>query len=114
MVNRGLLVVIRSLFVVLTHLKIPPDAIAPRFFFDLEILNNNNDLFFSGQVAFSFLGYLVFNKSPVRYVFLALSIVAGITSLLMHRHYTIDIISAYFITYGTYKLGKYLFAAYNK
>jgi len=29
--------------------------------------------------------------------------------LLMHQHYTIDVVSAFFITYGVYKIGNRLF-----
>ena len=36
---------------------------------------------------------------------LASSIILGITVLLMHVHYSIDVFSAYFIVYGIYVLG---------
>jgi hypothetical protein len=34
------------------------------------------------------------------------SIILAITVLLMHVHYSIDVLSAYFITYGVYKLSE--------
>jgi hypothetical protein len=40
---------------------------------------------------------------------LGASIVLAITVLLMHVHYSIDVASAYFITYGVYKVGDQLF-----
>ena len=55
------------------------------------------------------MAFLVFKDSKIRWFFFAMSIILGITSLLMHRHYTIDVLSAFFITYGVYKIGKRMF-----
>ncbi|PIN90080.1 hypothetical protein COU57_04605 [Candidatus Pacearchaeota archaeon CG10_big_fil_rev_8_21_14_0_10_32_14] len=109
----SLIIIIRSIFITLTHLKTPVDAIPPGFSGVLEIFVMQNDLFFSGHTAIPFIGFLVFHDSKIKYVFLALSILLGLTSLLMHRHYTIDVLSAFFIAYGTYKLGQWVFNKYN-
>ena len=41
---------------------------------------------------------------------LALSILMGTVVLLMHVHYTIDVLSAFFITFGTFKIGEWFFS----
>jgi len=110
----SLLVMMRSIFMSLTHLKTPIGAIAVRFPGHLTGLVFENDLFFSGHVAIPFLGFLIFKESKIKYFFLASSIILGITSLLMHRHYSIDVFAAFFITYGTYKLGNWAFKKIDK
>ena len=45
----------------------------------------------------------------LRYFFLACSVFFAIAVLLGHVHYTIDVASAFFITYGVYKIACYLF-----
>ncbi len=110
----SLLIIIRSFFITLTHLKTPVDAISINFPGMLNLLAFQNDLFFSGHAAIPFLGFLLFKKDKIRYVFLVVSIIMACTVLLMHQHYTIDVLSAYFITYGTFKIGKFLFKNLEK
>ncbi len=105
----SLLIIIRSFFVMLTHLKIPTNAIiisVPKFY---ELINYNNDLFFSGHVATAFLGFLIFRKQKIGLFFLFATFVMATTVLLMHLHYSIDVFAALFITYGSYSIGKWFF-----
>ncbi len=105
----SLLLIIRSFFVMLTHLKIPANAIivsAPKFY---DIINFNNDLFFSGHVATAFLGFLIFRKQRVGLFFLFATFIMSATVLLMHLHYSIDVFAALFITYGSFMIGKWFF-----
>jgi hypothetical protein len=95
---------VRSAFICLTHLKLPADAIPVSFPKLYYFFQHNNDLFFSGHTAMPFLAFLIFKGSKIRYFFLAGSIIMASTSLFMHRHYSIDIFAAYFITYGTFKI----------
>ncbi|MBX4196661.1 hypothetical protein KW805_03670 [Candidatus Pacearchaeota archaeon] len=99
--------VIRSAFISFTHLKVPYDAIPSAFPWYLQALNFTNDLFFSAHTGIPFLGFLIFSKhhKGLSYFMLASSILLGITVLLMHVHYSIDVFSAFFITYGIYKIG---------
>ncbi len=104
----SLLIIVRAGFTILTHLSNPADALqfsVPNYLFFLDF---KNDLFFSGHTALPFLGFLMF-KSKIRYFFLAASIIMGITVLLMHVHYTIDVVSAFFITYCSFMMVKWFF-----
>jgi len=104
------LILVRSFFTCLTHLALPVTAMAyevPRLLFFLDF---RNDLFFSGHVAIPFLGFLLFKKDNIKYFFLIGSILMGAVVLFMHVHYTIDVFSAFFITYGTFKIGEWFYS----
>ncbi|MCX6722275.1 MAG: phosphatase PAP2-related protein [Candidatus Staskawiczbacteria bacterium] len=92
----------RSLFMNLTHLAPYPDIVST----NANILNKltiGGDLFFSGHTGFPFLLALIFwQEKKLRYLFLILSVFFGTISLLGHYHYTIDVLSAFFIAYGVY------------
>ena len=98
------LVMLRAVFVTLTHLQTPADGIAVEFPWIFKGISFQNDMFFSGHTAIPFLGFLLF-KGRIRYFFLCGSIFMGITVLLMHLHYSIDVFSAFFITYCCHKVG---------
>lgn len=108
----SLLVMIRSIFICFTHLQLPLNALKFKVPFLLPFLSLQNDLFFSGHTAFPFLGFLLF-KGKIRYFFLASSLVMGAVVLFMHVHYTIDVLSAFFITYGSFKIGEWFFNKVN-
>ncbi len=109
----SLLIMVRGFFMIFTHLKTPIDAVVVNFPWLFSHLNYQNDLFFSGHVAVTFLGFLIFEEK-IRYFFLISSIIFGITVLLMHIHYSIDVLSAFFITYGVYKIGNWLLQKLHK
>lgn len=111
----SLLIVIRSIFICFTHLKTPADALLTHFPGFLSILSFHNDLFFSAHTSIPFLGFLIYKdeNKKLAYFFLICSIILGITVLLMHVHYSIDVFSAFFITYGSYKIGEWLFNKIN-
>ena len=109
------LIMVRALFTTFTHLSNPADALnfpVPKFLFFLDF---KNDLFFSGHTAVPFLGFLLF-KDKIKYFFLASSFIMAFAVLSMHIHYTIDVMSAFFITYCVYKIGEAFFNRidYNK
>jgi hypothetical protein len=103
----SLLIVLRAVFVALTHLGTPPDAIPVTFPWIFRGLSFENDMFFSGHTAIPFLGFLLF-KGPIRYFFLGGSIFMGAVVLLIHVHYSIDVLAAFFMTYCSYKMGSFL------
>ena len=104
-------IIMRSGFVILTHLRPPPDSIQGIFPHYFNFLIFSNDLFFSGHTGLPFLGFLVFRKHHkwLGYFMLASSVILGMSALLMHVHYSIDVASAYFITYCIYLIGNRYF-----
>jgi len=110
----SLLVLLRSFFISLTHLKVPADAISVSFAHLSNLLIFRNDLFFSAHTAIPFLGFLLFRKNKIAGTFfLIMTFVLAATVLLMHVHYSIDVFAALFITYGSYKFGEWLFRRIN-
>jgi len=57
------------------------------------------DLFFSGHVATLFLLFLVVEGKGLKYIFLGSAIIVGISIVLQHVHYVIDVFTAPFFTY---------------
>ncbi|MFA6917502.1 MAG: phosphatase PAP2-related protein [Candidatus Gracilibacteria bacterium] len=114
----GLLIIVRAGFIILTYLG-PPQG----FYFGdgvigadspLKGLFFTNDLFFSGHTALPFLAYLLFKKNWwFRVIMLIGAFGMGIVVLLMHIHYSIDVFSAFFITYGIYALSNNIFNKLN-
>lgn len=108
MIQFSLLLLIRSFFITLTHLKVPSDAILVPFRVD-GWLAFKNDLFFSGHTAVPFLGFLMFRKQGgISKFFIIATLVLATAVLLMHAHYSIDVFAAFFITYGSYQIGNVL------
>ncbi len=106
----GFFIIIRSVFMLFTNLGSPIDAIKVSEPGVLSLLTFSNDLFFSGHTGLPFLGFLVFrNHKFIKYFMLVSSVILAITVLLMHVHYSIDVFSAFFITYGVYRIGKWMF-----
>ncbi len=103
--STSVLIIVRSLFVNMTYLGIPEQGVPTISFFTA-----GGDLFFSGHTALPFLAALVFwNIKKLRYLFLFFSLFMGIEVLIGHHHYTIDVFSAPFITYGVFKFSQILF-----
>jgi hypothetical protein len=105
-------ILIRSFFVILTHLgpslqQSPMDVNS----YIVNTITFNGDLFFSGHTGLPFLMALVFwNNKKLRTTFLALSVFFGVVVLMGHLHYSIDVFSAFFITYGIFHISTRLFA----
>lgn len=110
-------ILIRAFFISLTHIGAPAD------FFRLPQLDEQdgivklffqNDLFFSGHAGFPFLAALLFWENKLlRFFMIGMSILQAITVLFMHVHYSIDVFSAYFITYTIYAVSDRLFNKLN-
>ena len=105
----ALFVFVRSVFVSLTHIGPYPTQIA----IDSNILSAfvfGGDLFFSGHTGLPFLMALIFWQDVyLRFLFIASSIIFGIVVLLAHLHYSIDVLSAFFITYTIYHIAEFIF-----
>jgi hypothetical protein len=105
----ALFVLIRSVFVTLTHIGPFPTGIA----LDSDIINKftfGADLFFSAHTGLPFLMALVFWKDTyLRVIFTVAALFFGAVVLLAHLHYSIDVLSAFFITYSIYVIAERLF-----
>jgi hypothetical protein len=100
----------RSAFIVLTHLGPYPHPPITDPFSLLKSFTFGGDLFFSGHTGAPFLMALLYWRVPaLRRFSLITSIVFGITVLLGHLHYSIDVFAAFFITYGVYHMAIYFF-----
>ena len=62
------------------------------------------DLFFSGHTATLFMLFLIVESKKIKYIFLTSAIVVGVSIVLQHVHYVIDVIAAPFFTYACYAL----------
>ncbi|MDR3519641.1 MAG: phosphatase PAP2-related protein [Candidatus Pacebacteria bacterium] len=107
-------VLIRSVFVSLTHIgPFPTHVLISSTFFNREAFDGiftGNDLFFSGHTGLPFLLALMFwDDKMLRYIFLGFSLILGTAVLLGHLHYSIDVLSAFFITYAIFDICKFLF-----
>ncbi len=108
----ALFVVIRAVFITLTHIAPSPDVIALG---DSELLkmigmNYTSDLFFSGHAGIPFLLALTFwDSKKLRISFIIISIILAASVLLGHLHYSIDVFAAYFITHTIFTISYRLF-----
>jgi len=117
----ALFVVIRSIFITLTHVgPFPTHALidpstqhyVTKFLGQDLFLSffSGNDLFFSGHTGIPFLMALIYwDNKYLRVLFLFLSLAFGTTVLLAHLHYSIDVLAAFFITATIYRMAKFFF-----
>ncbi|MEI6281084.1 MAG: phosphatase PAP2-related protein, partial [bacterium] len=110
----ALFTLIRSVFVSLTHISaFPSHIIIDSPFFNKTAFSgifSGNDLFFSGHTGLPFLLALMFWENKIlRIIFLGFSILFGTVVLLGHIHYSIDVLSAYFITFAIFEICKLAF-----
>ncbi len=101
--------VIRTIALLLMPLN-PPPGMLPlndpfvQMFGPGEVLTK--DLFFSGHTSTLFLLFLTANGKILKGIFLFCAIIVGISVLLQHVHYSIDVFSAPFFSYGSVKLAE--------
>lgn len=106
----ALFFVIRSIFVSLTHLAPFEPQLATDFGPTVNRIFFGGDRFFSGHTGLPFLAALAFWHIPFqRYFFLSVSIFFGVIVLMGHLHYSIDVLSAFFITYSIFSIAVWLF-----
>ncbi len=106
----ALFIVIRSIFISLTHIGPFPVQIPLSSDNPLYGLIFDGDLFFSGHTGFPFLLTLLFwENKKLRYLFLITSVIFAIVVLLGHYHYSIDVLAAFFITYAIADIARFLF-----
>lgn len=107
--STALFVLIRSVFISLTHIGPFPTAIIVNSSI-IKYFAFGADLFFSGHTGLPFLMALIFwRNKALRLVFMGSSIVFAVVVLLGHLHYSIDVLSAFFITYTIYHASSIFF-----
>jgi hypothetical protein len=106
----ALFVLIRSVFITLTHIAPSPDQVILRHSDIVSYLTFQGDLFFSGHTGMPFLLALIYwDKKIFRYTFLAASVIFAAVVLMGHLHYSIDVFAAYFISYTIFHIAQYIF-----
>lgn len=109
----ALFVIIRSVFISLTHLGpfSPQVAIDPIRIFNYLGFGTTADLFFSGHTGQPFLlGLIYWDNKILRNTFFAISAILATSVLLGHLHYSIDVLAAFFITYTIFHIAQRFFA----
>jgi hypothetical protein len=103
----SLLVIFRMLVMYSAPLDAPERMILlndpfVQFFGSGKVLTK--DLFFSGHTATLFLLFLLSDKKHLKIIFLINTVLVGTAVLLQHVHYTIDVLTAPFFAYSSYKI----------
>jgi hypothetical protein len=113
----GVYLTIRTLYVFLSPIGAPVDILDMR---ELDMLFSQvageytfqNEFVFSGHAAVPFLFYLFFRDARPRAIALSGSIVMAASVLLTKNHYTVDVLSAYWIGYAIYVFSDRTYHAY--
>jgi hypothetical protein len=110
--STALFTLIRAVFITLTHVGPFPSQsvlVGNKFLVAIGVAQQGG-LFFSGHAGLPFLATLIFwENKMLRYTFLFISVFFGISVLLGHLHYSIDVFAAFFITYSIFRLSLWLF-----
>lgn len=108
----ALFMIIRSVFIILTHIGPFPDQI-PFALSPNNLLNRfifGGDLFFSAHTGLPYLMALIFwDNKMLRIIFILSAVFFGTIVLLGHLHYSIDVLAAFFITYTVYHIAEIFF-----
>ena len=106
----ALFTVIRSAFIILTHLAPFPTHLVLPTENMIDMFTFGGDLFFSAHTGGPFLiALIMWDRKYIRYICLASSVIFGVVVLLGHLHYSIDVFGAFFITYSIYHMSIYFF-----
>lgn len=103
----SLLVVFRLIAMYVTPFAAPEKLLLlddpfVQFFGSGQVLTK--DLFFSGHTATLFLLFLIADKKSLKIFFLICTLVVAAAIILQHVHYTIDVFTAPFFAYTSYKI----------
>jgi membrane-associated phospholipid phosphatase len=99
----ALFVLVRSVFISLTHLGPFPTQVHIDPLSIINYFSFGGDLFFSGHTGLPFLMALLFWEDiRLRIFFILTALAFGAIVLLAHLHYSIDVLAAFFITYSIF------------
>ena len=103
----GLMVIFRSIAMYLLPLEAPLTLLPLNDPF-VQLFGEGNilkkDLFFSGHTATLFLLFLLMDKRSLKIIFLIFTLLVGISVILQHVHYSIDVFAAPFFAYTSYRI----------
>ena len=106
----ALFLVVRSFFMILTHIAPPIVGSHGYGYSALDVVSSGDDLFFSAHAGLPFMLMLIYWKRLWLRSFYAISTLIGAGSVLLgHLHYSIDVFSAFFIAYGIYMISTKFF-----
>jgi hypothetical protein len=109
----GLMMTMRFITIYLVPLDTPPgivtlrDPMARLFFY--EDGSVTKDLFFSGHAATLFLFFFLVDNKILAYCILAGALVLSVLLLILHTHYSYDVLAAPVFAYAAYKITGRLF-----
>jgi hypothetical protein len=109
----GIFIATRAVFIAATHIGIYPGQVNPDVgFFDniYTGLGLEAGFFFSGHTGLPLLMSVIFwDEKFWRYAYMILGVLFGVAVLFAHVHYSIDVLAAPYMTYGTFKIAQYFF-----
>ena len=68
----------------------------------------DKDLFFSGHTSTMFMLFLLSYKPKMKWTFLVGTILVGLSVILQHAHYTVDVLVAPFVAYASYRIALHI------
>lgn len=74
--------------------------------------DNLRDLFFSGHTATLFLFAFIFNERKLKLIFMAIAVTVGVSLIIQHVHYSVDVIAAPIFAFISVKSCEFLFRNY--
>ena len=109
----ALFTLVRAFCISLTHIGPFPAQIEVTSGFFTTIFPSffiGDDFFFSGHTGLPFLMALIFWERPLlRVIFISFTALLATAVLLGHLHYSIDVVSAFFISFGVFSMAKIFF-----
>ena len=103
-ITLSLFLIIRSAFVVMTHLG-PPSNFLTEPVWPMSLYIHQGDLFFSGHAGAPFLfAILYWQNIVIRYLCLMASFLFGTLVLLGGIHYSIDVFASFFMAHSIYHI----------
>ena len=110
----GIYLLVRTSFLFLSPIGAPERILDMRqldslFPMVVGVYTFQNEFIFSGHTAMPFLFALFFETRTQKGIMLAGSVAMAIAVILTHNHYTVDVLSAYFMGYAIFALSRSLY-----